>query len=81
MPLTVSGSVTGIGGVAEAVVSATGAVGGGQWRDHRQVVNGIIWKYRTGALWRDVPARYGWTTSPDRLVRWRRDGTWERLLA
>jgi hypothetical protein len=34
-----------------AVVSAPGAVGGGQWRDHQQVVSGIIWKYRTqGAL-------------------------------
>jgi transposase len=55
---------------------------GGQWRDHRQVINGIIWKYRTGAPWRDVPARYGsWKTLHDRLVRWRRDGTWDRLLA
>jgi transposase len=55
---------------------------GGQWRDHRQVINGIIWKYRTGAPWRDVPAHYGpWQTLHDRLVRWRRDGTWERLLA
>ena len=40
---------------------------GGQWRDHRQVVNGIIWKYRTGAPWRGVPARYGpCTTLHDR---------------
>jgi transposase len=55
---------------------------GGQWRDHRTVINGIIWKYRTGAPWRDVPDRYGpWTTLHDRLVRWRRDGTWDRLLA
>jgi len=37
---------------------------GGQWRDHRQVINGIIWKYRTGAPWRDVPSRYGpWTNA------------------
>jgi transposase len=29
-----------------------------------------------------VPARYGpWTTCHDRFVRWRRDGTWDRLLA
>ena len=29
-----------------------------------------------------MPARYGpCTTLHDRLVRWRRDGTWERLLA
>jgi transposase len=30
----------------------------GRWRDHRQVVNGIVWKLATGAPWRDVPERY-----------------------
>src|SRR5438874_1725391 len=56
--------------------------GGGQWRDHRTVLNGILWKLRTGAPWRDLPERYGpWQTCADRLYRWRRDGTWDRLLA
>ena len=55
---------------------------GGQWRDHRTVINGILWKLRTGAPWRDVPERYGpWQTLADRLYRWRRDGTWDRILA
>ncbi len=55
---------------------------GKQWRDHRRVVNGILWKLRTGAPWRDLPERYGpWQTCYDRLVRWRRDATWERLLS
>lgn len=55
---------------------------GGQWGEHRQVINGILWKLRTGAPWRDLPERYGpWKTCYDRLVRWRRDGTWDRLLA
>lgn len=55
---------------------------GGQWRDHRTVINGILWKLRTGAPWRDLPERYGpWQTCADRLYRWRRDGTWERILA
>jgi transposase len=55
---------------------------GGRWSDHRMVINGILWKLRTGAPWRDLPERYGpWTTCHDRYVRWRRDGTWERLLA
>ncbi len=54
---------------------------GQQWRDHRQVLNGILWKLRTGAPWRDLPARSGpWQTCYDRFVRWRRDGTWERIL-
>ena len=32
-------------------------------RDRRQVINGIRWRIRTGAPWRDIPARYGpWET-------------------
>jgi len=55
---------------------------GGQWRDHRTVINGILWKLRTGAPWRDLPERYGpWQTCADRLYRWRGDGTWDRILA
>jgi transposase len=55
---------------------------GKQWHDHRQIINGILWKLRTGAPWRDLPERYGpWQTVYDRFVRWRRDGTWDRLLA
>ena len=55
---------------------------GQQWRDHRQVLNGILWKLRTGAPWRDLPERYGpWRTVYARFVRWQRDGTWDRLLA
>jgi transposase len=55
---------------------------GGQWRDHRTVIQGILWKLRTGAPWRDLPERYGpWQTCADRLYRWRRDGTWDRMLA
>src|SRR5262245_58825706 len=55
---------------------------GDQWREHRQVINGIVWKVRTGAPWRDVPGRYGpWQTCAERLDRWRRDGTWDRLMA
>ncbi|MGW6456856.1 transposase [Streptomyces sp. NPDC055078] len=27
--------------------------------DDRIVLNGIVWKFRTGTAWRDVPERYG----------------------
>lgn len=54
---------------------------GGQWRDHRQVVNGVLWRVRTGAPWRDMPAAYGpWETVYCRHRRWSADGTWERVL-
>lgn len=55
---------------------------GGQWQEHRRVINGILWKLRTGAPWRDLPERYGsWQTCHSRFVRWQADGTWDRLLA
>jgi transposase len=55
---------------------------GGRWRDHRQVVNAILWKLRTGAPWRDLPERYGpWKTAHERLRKWTADGTWDRVLA
>ena len=54
---------------------------GKQCKDHREVVNGTLWRIRTGAPWRDLPSRYGpWQTCYDRFARWRRDGTWDRLL-
>jgi transposase len=54
----------------------------GRWRDHRQVIDGILWKTRTGAPWRDLPERYGpWKTCHERLRRWAADGTWDRILA
>jgi transposase len=49
--------------------------------EHRRVLNGILWRLKTGAPWRDVPERYGpWQTCYDRFVRWSRDGTWQRIL-
>ncbi|MFA7766382.1 IS5 family transposase [Streptomyces sp. NRRL S-448] len=54
---------------------------GRPWRDHRQVVNGVLWRLRTGAPWRDLPERYGpWQTVYERFARWEADGTWARLL-
>jgi transposase len=47
----------------------------------RQLIDGIRWRTRTGAPWRDVPARYGaWQTVYGLLRRWQRDGTWTRIL-
>ena len=67
--------------VIEALLPAPGRARG-RWRDHRQVINGILWKLRTGAPWRDLPERYGpWKTCHERLRRWTADGTWDRILA
>jgi Transposase and inactivated derivatives len=53
---------------------------GGRWRNHRQVIEAIAWKYRTGSPWRELPDRFGpWQTAYERHNRWSRDGTWARL--
>src|ERR671933_306836 len=51
-------------------------------RAHRTILNGILWKLRTGAPWRDVPERYGaWATLYSRFRRWRLAGVWDRVFA
>jgi transposase len=53
----------------------------GRWRDHRQVIDGILHRVRTGVQWRDLPERFGpWKTVYERHRQWSADGTWERLL-
>ncbi|MFB7853609.1 IS5 family transposase [Streptomyces sp. NPDC056053] len=47
----------------------------------RQLIDGIRWRTRTGAPWRDVPERYGpWDRAYDLFRRWQRDGTWARIV-
>jgi transposase len=53
---------------------------GHRWADHRTVLNGILWRLRTGAPWRDLPERYGnWKSVYGRHRRWSADGTWARI--
>jgi transposase len=41
----------------------------------------ILWVMRNGAPWREVPTEFGaGKTAYDRYTRWRRDGTWARIL-
>jgi transposase len=49
---------------------------------HRAVVEGIIYRYRAGIPWRDLPVEFGpWQTVWKRHHRWSCDGTWDRVLA
>ena len=49
--------------------------------DDRRVLNGILWRFRTGSPWAEIPERYGpSTTCYNRFVRWRKAGVWDRLL-
>lgn len=66
----------------EALLPSSRGRRGGRWRDHRQVMEAVAWRYRTGSPWRDLPAEFGpFQTIWKRHDRWSRDGTWERLVA
>ncbi len=52
------------------------------FRDHRQVLEGIVFRLRTGCPWRDLPERFGpWQTVWKRHARFSKDGTWDQILA
>ncbi|WP_440220143.1 IS5 family transposase [Dietzia sp. MNB45] len=55
---------------------------GHRFRDNRKVVEGIIYRYRAGIPWRDLPSEeFGaWQTVWKRHARYARDGTWDRIL-
>jgi len=54
---------------------------GRAWGDHRPALEGIIWRFRTGSPWRDLPAEYGaWQTVYRRFNTWSKDGTFNRIL-
>lgn len=66
---------------APRLPSSTGRRGR-PFRDSRQVVEGIIFRYRTGVPWRDLPReQYGpWQTVWKRHRRYAVDGTWDSVL-
>lgn len=48
----------------------------------RQLIDGIRWRVRTGAPWRDVPDCYGhWQSVYGLFRRWQREGIWARILS
>src|SRR5215207_7209851 len=51
-------------------------------KDHRLVLDAILWRLRTGTPRRDLPERFGpWQTAYSRFRRWQEAGIWDRILA
>lgn len=49
--------------------------------DDRRVLNGILWRLRTGRSWAAIPDRYGSSgTCHGRFLRWRDAGLWCRIV-
>jgi len=54
---------------------------GRRFADHRLILEGIAWRFRTGAPWRDLPADFGpWQTVWKRHHRFSFDGTYQRIF-
>jgi putative transposase len=49
-------------------------------RPHREIIEGILWIFRTGAPWRDLPVEYGpWSSTYNRFNRWTAAGIWTKI--
>ena len=54
---------------------------GGTAQDNRLFVEAVLYRYRAGIPWRDLPARFGdFRVVHTRHMRWSRSGVWERVF-
>lgn len=50
-------------------------------RNNRLFVEAVLYRYRSGMPWRDLPDRFGdWKAVHTRHTRWAASGVWERLF-
>jgi len=50
-------------------------------RDNRRFVEAVLYRYRAGIPWRDLPERFGdWKNTHRRFSRWAKAGVWERVF-
>jgi transposase len=50
-------------------------------QDNRRFVEAVLYRYRAGIPWRDLPERFGdWENTHRRFSRWAKNGVWQRLF-
>lgn len=50
-------------------------------KDNRLFVEAVLYRYRAGIPWRDLPERFGsWKVVHTRFSRWAKRGVWERVF-
>ena len=55
---------------------------GGTARDNRLFVEAVLYRYRAGIPWRDLPERFGgWKNTHTRFSRRAKSGVWARVFA
>lgn len=66
----------------ESVMPSDEGKRGNRFSDHRLMLEGIAWRFRTGCPWRDLPTDFGpWQTVWKRHHRWSLDGTYDDMFA
>src|SRR5215210_7113744 len=54
---------------------------GGTAKDNRLFVEAVVYRFRTGCPWRDLPERFGsWSSVHQRFNRWGKSGVFERVF-
>lgn len=54
---------------------------GGTAQDNRLFINAVIWIFKTGAPWRDLPERFGnWNSIHRRFARWSKAGVFDSIF-
>ena len=47
----------------------------------RLTIEGILWRIRTGAPWRDMPEDFGsWKSVYNQFNRWSKNGIWQKIF-
>jgi transposase len=50
-------------------------------QNNRLFVEAVLYRYRAGVPWRDLPERFGmWKSVHTRFNRWAQSGVWERVF-
>lgn len=50
-------------------------------KDNRLFVEAVLYRYRAGIPWRDLPERFGnWSVVHTRFSRWAESGVWEQVF-
>ena len=51
-------------------------------KSNRMMIEGILWRLRCGAPWRDMPEAFGpWSSVYNRFKRWSQAGIWQRVFS
>ncbi len=54
---------------------------GGRARNNRLFIEAVLYRYRSGCAWRDVPERFGdWKNIHRRHSRWAESGVWQKIF-